>query len=180
MDTVNDILFWVCGFVLCWQTYILLFNRGIPNIRTAPAIRREMIRILKEANTRRVYDLGSGGGALSRAIAKALPEARVSGLEISGAACRGAGRKAQHQGLSNLDYVQTDFLKYDLSQADAIVMFLIDTMMPPLREKLRQELKPGTIILSNKFPLGGDWVPEEAIVVKTWYLNQKMLYLYRA
>lgn len=180
LDSLNDILFWVCAFVLCWQAYILLFNRGIPNIRTAPAIRKEMIRILKEAGARRVYDLGSGGGALSRAIAMALPEARVTGLEISNTACRGAGRKAKRQGLSNLDYVQADFLKYDLSGADAIVMFLIDTMMPPLREKLRKELKPGAIILSNKFPLGGDWVPQEVIAVKTYYLNQKMLYLYRA
>lgn len=180
MDTINGILFWVCGFVLCWQAYILIFNRGIPNIRTAPAIRNEMIRILRAAGVRRVYDLGAGTGDLSRALAAALPETRVTGIEISAAACRKARARGERAGLSNLSYMQADFMKTDLSDADAVVMFLIDTMMPPLREKLRRELKPGAIVISNKFPLGGDWAPEEEIAVKTRYLNQKMLYLYRA
>lgn len=179
VEIINGVLFWLCGFVLCWQAYILIFNRGIPNIRTAPAIRKEMIRLLQEAGARRVYDLGSGNGALSRALAASLPEAHVTGLEISKAACRDAGRKAQAKDLTNLDYIQGDFMTADLSDADGIVMFLIDTMMPPLREKLRKELKPGALVISNKFPLGGDWKPVQEIAVKTWYLNQKMIYVYR-
>lgn len=178
METLNDILFWVLLFVLSWQAYILIFNRGIPNIRTAPALRRVMIEKLKEAGARRIYDLGAGGGDLSRAIATAMPEAKVSGLEISAGAVRRARGRGKH--LPNLDYVQGDFMKADLSGADAVVMFLIDTMMPPLREKLRKELKPGTVVISNKFPLGGDWTAAEEIAVRTWYINQKMLYLYRA
>ncbi|HRQ61408.1 MAG TPA: class I SAM-dependent methyltransferase [Alphaproteobacteria bacterium] len=178
METINAILFWVLLFVLGWQAYILIFNRGIPNIRTAPALRRAMIDKLKEAGAKRIYDLGSGGGDLSRTIAAALPDAKVTGLEISAGAVRRAQGRGKH--LPNLEYIQGDFMKADLSQADALVMFLIDTMMPPLREKLRKELKPGTIVISNKFPLGGDWVPAEELSIKTLYLNQKMIYLYRA
>lgn len=178
IDQLNAVLFWVCLFVLGWQAYILIFNRGIPNIRTAPALRDQMIGILQAAAVKRVYDLGAGTGDLSRALAAALPHAQVTGIEISAAACRKAKARGRH--LENLDYRQADFMTENLSDADAVVMFLIDTMMPPLREKLRRELRPGTIVLSNKFPLGGDWQPLEEIAVKTRYLNQKMLYLYRA
>lgn len=178
LETINAVLFWILLFVLGWQAYILIFNRGIPNIRTAPALRRVMIEQLKKSGSKRIYDLGSGGGDLSRAIAAALPKAKVTGLEISAGAVRRAQGRSKH--LPNLEYIQGDFMQADLSKADALVMFLIDTMMPPLREKLRRELKPGTLIISNKFPLGGDWVPVETMAVGTWYLNQKMLYLYRA
>ncbi|MCD8498160.1 MAG: class I SAM-dependent methyltransferase [Alphaproteobacteria bacterium] len=130
MSAINDILFWVCGFVLCWQAYILIFNRGIPNIRTAPAVRDEMIRLLRGAGAKRIYDLGAGVGDLSRAIAKTLPEARVTGIEISKSACRKAETRARRAGFDNLDYKQADFMKTDLSDADGVVMFLLDTMMP--------------------------------------------------
>ena len=185
LDQINTILFWIFSFVLFLQAYILIFNRGIPNIRTAPAVRKNIIRLLKNhyAECRhkeiyKIYDLGAGHGDLSRKIAEKFPQADVTGIEISALAAKRAEQKSRHQ--DNLSIIKTDFMTTDLSKANAIVLFLIDTMMPPLRKKLRKELRPGTLIISNKFPLGGGWKPKQKIDVKTLYINQKTLYVYEA
>ena len=55
-DTVNSILAPLLLFMLIWQAYILIFNKGVPNIRTAPAIRRKIIEILqKEYNKSLIF-----------------------------------------------------------------------------------------------------------------------------
>ena len=85
----NHFLFWFAIFTLVWNVYFVVFNRGIPNIRTAPAIRKKIIRMLKEDRAKRgggnyvIYDIGSGNGLFTREIARAMPDAKVIGIEIS-------------------------------------------------------------------------------------------------
>jgi len=78
LDIINDALFWILLFVLIWQAYILIFNGGIPNITTAPAIRKAMIQKLKTKQEQQdtpliIYDLGCANGVFVRKIAQAIP-----------------------------------------------------------------------------------------------------------
>ena len=82
-------------------------------------------------------------------------------------------------GLENLEYRNEDFRTSEvLKEADAVCMFLLGTLMKSIREALEAHLKEGTFVSSNKFPVGGDWVPEDIIDVDTLYPHQKTLYLY--
>jgi hypothetical protein len=184
IEIVNHILFWIAAFLLLWNLYMLVFNKGIPNIRTAPGIRRQIIALLKKdaaAKGRQAYtiiDLGSGNGLLTREIARALPEATVIGLEISTTALKWSEKMRDWAGLKNLSYRKADFFEYDMSGADAVVMFLNVYMMGRIGKKLHQNTQKGTLITSNRFALGDHWEPNEVLLVKTLYPFQKKLHVY--
>jgi len=182
---VNKILFWALIFMLFLELYNILFHLGTPNIRTAPAIRKRMIEILKEdfeAKKDKPYtivDLGSGNGALTREIAKTFPQAKVVGVEIAKTSVLWSNWLKRKLGLNNLSYEKMNVFSYDLSKADAIVMYLLPSMLDSLGKKMHKELKPGTLIISNKFRLGDGWEPENSESVKTLYFHQRDLHIYR-
>ncbi|MAI62016.1 MAG: hypothetical protein CBB87_05930 [Micavibrio sp. TMED27] len=187
-DTVNSILAPLLLFMLIWQAYILIFNKGVPNIRTAPAIRRRIIEILQkeykvhsEKNDKKfkIIDIGCGNGLFTREIAKALPEAEVIGLEWSKAAIEQAKIKSKAQKLTNTHYIRTDFYDYDLKDIDAAVMYLTIYDMGRMGEKLKKELKRNALVTCNRFKLSAGWEPEECLEIKTLYPHQKQLHIYR-
>jgi SAM-dependent methyltransferase len=177
--------FWFLLLMLVWQAYNLIFNRGVPNIRTAPAIRKKIIEILKADCAVRgkkpytIIDLGSGNGLLTREIARAIPDARVIGIEISAPQAAWALLQKEKQKLDNLSYERADFLVGDLSQADAVVFYLVATLMESVGKKLHTDCKPGTLVISNRFRLGDGWRTDQVIEVKTLYPHQKKVNVYR-
>lgn len=185
MDLINEILHWLCLYVLLWYAYILLVNKGVPNIRTAPAIRKKVIEILSEEAAKKgklpfkIVDLGSGNGDFVRQMAKSIPNARVTGLEIDIIAHLKARFWKKLGNVKNATFIRKSFYDHDLSDADAVTVFHLDSSMPEIREKLTAELKPGTIVTANRFPLGGEYEPTEVIDVSTLAPNQKELYIYR-
>lgn len=188
LDLINEILSWICLFTLLWSGYILLVNKGVPNIRTAPVARRRIIERLKadyeakketQAEPYTIMDLGSGSGIFAREIAKAMPEARVIGLELSPVSHAKAQKEKMRQGLENLTHERADFYARDLSDLDAVVFFLNAYEMGRLAEKLDHDLKKGAMAVSNRFRLHKPWEPEETVPVQTFRRGQKEFHIYR-
>jgi SAM-dependent methyltransferase len=184
IEHLNHVLFWACAILLAWNVYMLVFNKGVPNIRTAPGVRKKIIEVLQQdakakgKHSYTIIDLGSGNGLLTREIAKALPEAKVIGLEVSASALKWSEKLRDRAGLKNLEYKKADFFEYDMSKADAVVMFLNIYMMDKIGKKLHQNTRKGTLITSNRFPLGDGWKPAEVLEAKTLYPFQKKLHVY--
>jgi len=179
-----DCLFALTLFLLLWNVNILVFNRGIPNIRTAPALRKKIISLLKEHEAARVdrtqpyiiYDLGSGNGLFARQIAREMPQAKVIGVEVSGPSYEWSMMMKKRMKIENLDYKHADVFTHDIRDASAVVLFFYQ--LDKLGKKLHEELKPGTLITSNKFRLGDGWVPAQSLKVWTLYPFQKRLFVY--
>ncbi len=179
-----DVLFVVTLFLLLWNVNILVFNRGIPNIRTAPAIRKKIISLLKEHEAARadrtqpyiIYDLGSGNGLFARQIAREMPQAKVIGVEVSGPSYDWSMMMKKQMKIDNLDYKHADVFTHDIRDASAVVLFFYQ--LDKLGKKLHEELKPGTLITSNKFRLGDGWTPAQSLKVWTLYPFQKRLFVY--
>jgi SAM-dependent methyltransferase len=184
-ETINNYLFWIGTFFLTWYAYILIFHRGVPNIGTAPAIQKKIAEIVKEHYEQSgkkdylVIDLGSGEGGLTRSLARALPGARVIGIEFTPQSFATANFWKRHFKLDNLEYIKGDFFDYDFAQADAIVFYQSIYYMERLGQKLNKEAKKGTLVVSNKFTLGDGWKPEATVNVKTLYLHQRKVNVYR-
>ena len=182
---IYKVLFWLSCSLLILQAFNIAFHKSIPNIRTAPAIRKKIIGLLKkdfEAKNKKTYtviDLGSGNGQFTREIARALPQAKVIGIEIAKHTMLWSNWLKRRERLDNLDYIRMNFLDYDFSKADAVVMYLMPHLMNPLGKKLHKEAKRGALITSNKFRLGDGWQPEKRMRIKTLYFHQKNLYIYR-
>ena len=106
-----------------------------------------------------VVDLGSGDGR--NVIAAAKRGARALGVEYNPDLVELSKRTAAAAGVADrARFVQGDMFKADISQATALILFLIPDNLSKLTPKFL-ELKPGTRIVSNTYEIGGGWEPDE-------------------
>ncbi len=184
LDLFNDILFWIFLYLLLWQAYILLFNRGVPNIKTPQSIRLKIIERLKNEQGPKtsfnIVDLGAANGTFSRLIARAMPQAKIHAIEISPLAHIRGTLITKFKNIPNLEHVRKDFNEYDFSNTDAVVLYLTADTAPLAGKLLREKLPKGALIISNRFQLWGDWKPIETVQVKTILPHEGTFFTYRA
>jgi hypothetical protein len=168
------------GFTIVGE---LTWNRDkVPTLATSWIGRRRMAEALRKASNGKagykITDLGSGRGELSRALAKSLPHAHVTGIEIAKIPYRQSLLLQRLLGPNNISYKLADFETHHCRDDDAVVMFLSGNLTAIVGEKLQRELKPGTTILSHTFPLRGAWEPVEVITFRTPIFKDK-IFVYR-
>ncbi len=120
-----------------------------------------------------VYDLGCGDARI--VIAAALRGARGVGFEIEPNLVQYAiaNIKAENVG-DKVKVVQQDLFTADMGEASVIALYLLPEMNTRLRPKFWKELKVGTRVVANAFPISG-WEPDRVFEVATRYRN---MYLY--
>ena len=165
------VLWYVIGFILVLiascEFYAL--KTGVPTVTSNPSARRKMIELLKEEAALRtrerpftILDLGSGTGKLALEIGRALPSARVVGLEISLVPYLLSLLRQRIWGLfwatANVAYKREDFWPYDLSGVDAVVIFINGNIRERMAAKLKAALPSGALVISNETHLP-DWTP---------------------
>ncbi len=134
-------LFVIYLFYMC-----VAFISGAPFVPTKRAAAASMIRLAGIKKGMKIYDLGSGNGKLL--LLAAERGARAVGYEINPLLVL----------LSNLRGARTrwkNFWKADISDADVVFVYLLPTHMEKLKQKLKKEVKKGTIIVSNSFIFPG-------------------------
>ncbi|GAA0520714.1 SAM-dependent methyltransferase [Pigmentiphaga daeguensis] len=129
----------------------------------------KMIDMAKAAPGDTLIDLGSGDGRL--VITAARRGIKAHGIEYNPEMVELARRNAQAAGVSGrATFAKADLFETDLSGATVITLFLLPTINEKLRPHLLN-LKPGTRVVSNTFPMG-DWRPDEQATVteqcQTW------------
>ena len=78
-----------------------------------------------------------------------------------------AARNAEKAGVGGkVTFVRADFFKTDLSDASVVTLFLSPNINARLQPKFRRELKPGTRIVSHRFPMPPDWKADRDLTVK--------------
>ena len=136
-----------------------------PSIPTPQPLVERMLEAghIKAGDT--VYDLGSGDG---RVVITAVQKygARAVGVELMPDLCRKARERIQTLGLADrASIVEGSALHVDLSPADLVTMWFLTGSNDRLRPNLEKNLKPGTRVVSNEFPVRG-WKPAEVVHVK--------------
>ena len=179
----NIIMATILAVVLICQVYA--FRTGVPTFATFPGRRKAMIAILQQKfaargddRTLTIVDLGSGGGQLCRAIARALPQSKVAGVELSPLPHLRASIIRRLFGPANVRFFRRDFWRYDIGDADAIVLFLTRNVMQRMGEKLHREAKPGCLIIASDDPLLDGWEPVEIVSDPILGLASR-IYVYR-
>ncbi len=123
-----------------------------------------------------IYELGAGWGGLSIALAKTFPAAHIKAYEISPLPLWVAKLRNHLYGIKNLSFYSDNFFDISLDDANAIVFYLSPWHSRKLAEKFSKDLKPGTIIISNAFPLPG-WTPIETETLH--FALEKNIFIYR-
>jgi SAM-dependent methyltransferase len=111
-----------------------------------------------------VYDLGSGDGRIVITAAQRFG-ARAVGVELDPELIRRSREHAERAGVADrVRFLQQDLFATDLSEATVVTLYLLPDVNLRLRPKLRQELRPGSRIVSHDYDLG-DWMPDKTVEV---------------
>ena len=126
---------------------------GVPLYLSSSAEIDALGTLVPGAAALRVLDAGCGTGSVLAGLARRRPQARLEGIESSllpwvVARLRSAVRA--RFGVKWGSLWRADFGAYDLVYA-----FLSPAPMSRLWEKARREMRPGTLLVSNRFPVPG-------------------------
>ncbi len=138
--------------------------RGAPWVPTKKGDASRLIALLGLKPGQRFVELGCGDGRVSAAVARATG-ADVTGVELSllqffAAWVRGAANGGSVAGAGgNLRFRLGDAFSADLSQADAVYLFLMPETYAKLRPKFERELKPGAKVVTYVWPMP-EWEAE--------------------
>jgi SAM-dependent methyltransferase len=132
-------------FYLC-----LAFVTGAPFVPSINSTAIAMIRLARITPGTMVYDLGSGDGRLL--LLAAGKGARAVGFEINPFLVFWSTIQtffSPHRGRAKT--IWKNFWRANISGADVVFVYLLPWRMQALEKKLRNELKPGAIVVSNSF-----------------------------
>jgi SAM-dependent methyltransferase len=105
-----------------------------------------------------VYDLGSGDGRL---LFAALDKGagQCVGIDIDPERIKVSKETAKLKGLENrVTFKEADIMDVDLSPASVILCYIYSSASAALKPKLEKELKSGTKVVMESFPVHG-WKP---------------------
>ena len=131
-------------------------------VPTPQALVDKMLDMAKVTANDFVMDLGSGDGRT--VITAAKRGARAVGIEYNPDMVELSKQNAAKEGVTDrATFMKADLFETDLTKADVITMFLLQSINMRLRPTLLS-LKPGTRIVSNSFDME-DWEPDETATV---------------
>lgn len=177
----------ILGLVLAAIASIFLSTvlTGASPLPTSGAVRETMLAALEEAGGvdglaggggGPIYELGSGWGGLARVLARRYPSSPVRAYEVSLLPWAYSHARLLVAGPPNLSFRLKNFLDADLGDAALVVCYLPGPAMEKLKPKLKAELPPGALVLSNTFALRG-WDPIDVRTAPDAHASQ--VYLYR-
>jgi predicted O-methyltransferase YrrM len=149
-------LWYLTGFLLLAATSLGSIRTRVPLFLSSPQAAAALANHLPDRG--RLLDLGCGlGGPLAR-LATLRPDARLSGVEAAPlnwlvARLRLAGRASVELG---------SLWETDLGRYDVVYAYLSPAPMPRLWEKAREEMRPGSLLVSNSFAIPGV-TPDEVV-----------------
>ena len=171
-----------CFMPLVWATYqlaidpgwflfaailLLLVYRGalsgqVPLYLSNRQTVQALAELLAARGPCRFIDLGAGLGSTLVPLADNLPEQRFTGVE--NAPLTWLAGRLLGIGRPNLAWRWGDLWQADLGAYDVVYAFLSPAPMARLWEKVQAEMKPGSLFISNSFPVPGA-TPERIIEV---------------
>jgi hypothetical protein len=139
-------------------------KRDVIYVPTPQGLVDRMLQIAEVKKDEYVIDLGSGDGRIPITAAKL--GARSLGVEIDPQRLKEAAEnlaKVEPDVAARVEFRNQNLFETDLSQADVITMYLLNSINAKLRPKIL-ELEPGTRIVSHAFNMG-DWEADETDTV---------------
>jgi SAM-dependent methyltransferase len=144
-------------------------NAG-PYVPSPQSVVADMLKLADIGPQDFIIDLGSGDGRIVLTAAKVFG-ASGFGVEIKDELVKLSNEAAQKEGVADrVKFIKADLFKTDISRATVLTMYLLPNTVNMLKDKLLNELKPGTKVLSHDYPVTG-WIPEKYV---QWDLEDKV------
>ena len=164
---------YLAGFVLLLLVFWRTDRSRVPLYLSNAATAQAVVGLLP-ATPCHVVDLGCGDGRLLKALARARPDCEFVGFEH--APLTWAWARLATLGLANCRVRYGNFWRQNLGPYHAAYAFLSPVPMPRLWAKAGAEMRPGSLLLSNSFPVPG---VEAERVVAVGDRRDTQLHVYR-
>ncbi|AXG69715.1 ribosomal protein L11 methyltransferase [Kordia sp. SMS9] len=133
-----------------------------PFEKTIDEVVQEKLKLLALQDGDVLVDLGCGD-ARNLIAATKLADIQCIGYEILPKALEAATKNIEDAGLADrIEIIEKDFLRADLSNANALILYLTRNSLGKLSGKLENELPKGTRIVTHDFDIPG-WTAEKVI-----------------
>lgn len=153
---------WLAGFVLFWLVFRSNTKERVPLYLSNRTTWDAVAELLPKGRYFSCVDLGCGLGGGLAGLARRCPEGQFRGVESAPLPCLWAWLRAR--ALPNLAIRWGDLWAEDLGQYDVVYAFLSPEPMPELWRKARQEMRAGSLFISNSFEVPG-WVPDRVLTL---------------
>lgn len=166
------------GWFLFAAILLLLVYRGaltgqVPLYLSNKQTVQALAELLAERGDSRFLDLGAGLGSTTVPLADALPDSHFTGYE--NAPLTWLLGLLLSVGRPNIRWRWDDLWQADLGDYDVVYAFLSPAPMPRLWDKVQAEMKPGSLFISNSFPVPG---VTPARVIEVDCIPSRPLYCY--
>ena len=142
----------IAGAYLIIAGKFMRFSPPVPSSgKTKKSMLEHAAKYLEQHENLTVIDLGSGWGTLLLPLAKHFSSHRFVGYELANLPYYISKLRASR--LKNLQFKRQNFFNVNLSNSDIIFCFLLPSAMQQCYDKILPQLKQGTIIYANRFPL---------------------------
>ncbi len=142
---------------------------------TSSKVKKKIEGALPKQVKGKIYELGCGWGGIASLLASRYPHCEVLAFEVSPIPWLYTAIVKRLSRLPNMTLFWKDFFQESLGDADLIVCYLYPGAMERLKRKFDQELKPGTVVISNSFAIPG-WEPQEVLQVGDFYRTKVYVY----
>lgn len=145
-------------FLLAFLMTLLIFRGAvqgrIPLYLSNKTTARKLAQFIVDARRQSSFiDLGAGVGSIVSRLCTALPASQITGIENAPITWLiGRIRTLRRQ---NCEWRWGDLWDTDLSRFDVVYAFLSPAPMADLWEKAAHEMRPGSVFISNSFPIPG-------------------------
>lgn len=114
-----------------------------------------------------VYDLGCGDGRMVITAVKDFGAKRGVGIDFDPERVKDSQENAKKNDVEKkVAFRQGDVLKVDdISDASVVLLYMGEDINLRLRPLLQKQMKPGSRVVSHRFPMG-DWQPSKTVHVK--------------
>jgi ribosomal protein L11 methylase PrmA len=148
--------------ILVWFVYAFLITfNSAPFLPSSGKKVRKALGLAGINNKTRFIDIGSGDGRVVLHAAK-LGAELASGVEINPYLSLLSRCILWLNGRRNAQILQANMFKLDYSSYNVIYAYLLPATMNKLLPIIKQQVKPGTVVISNTFKFA-DKTPEQVV-----------------
>ncbi len=145
---------YLTGFLVSLGLFWTTFRTQVPFYPSRPAIWHKVAELMPQNRPVRMIDIGSGLGDLAMHIANARPDSRIEGIEIAPLPWLVSNIRALIRN-SRAVFLRGNYYDLDFGQYDIVFAYLSPAAMPALWQKVCQEMRPGSLLVSYEFDIPG-------------------------
>lgn len=144
---------YLAGFVLLALVYWSVFRTRVPLFLTSGRAHAALVELLPDSKSFSMIDLGSGLGDVLVRLSGARADGNYIGVET--APLPFVVSKLRLASMRNCKVMWGDFWQRDLGGFDVVYAYLSPYPMAKLWQKVKHEMKPGSLFISNTFTVPG-------------------------